>query len=449
MKKVITAIMIVLSIMISIVPFSSDVKAEGKLNHGTFVYGNYDLLYSTSGIDIGSIFGSINFGSTVLYIQIELDQVYNGWLTVTASGIQSFADFGIVAVGAQIDNVSNATNQVILSLDQGQIIHLLYVSNKSYNTNTNWSITISGSGMAGLGTELSTVREISVAMSGINTGISNIFAGLNNIEDALALLQQSIQPVYNLPIESIQAWLFAKNTYDQIQYNPGDVYPYFYIHDGQGTRIINLPASSDVQYLFYASKNFTASGNYHVEPSNSNFVVTLQQINDYRLSGYTLFSVVIHNKALTAQSGRLWYSLSENGTAQTITLIPVYFGLPGAMPEEIYKMIYGQSMTEDYLSQILEWLNGYSNASTTEVTEYNETIIDINLYLNNLFSLMPDLDGFNVDFDMTSDKHSVVNTFTNVSNFVDYVYNGISTAVPEITVLVVLGLASMVLGILL
>lgn len=445
MKKVITAIMIVFSIMISFVPFSYEVKAAGgNTGYGTFVYGDYDWVYGTVGADILEI----NFGVTVLRMTIELHNVYNGNLVITASGVSNFASYGIVCEGGQINSISQATNQVQIQLFQSKSLELYWFSSKSY-VSTNWSFTISGSNMVNLGTELTSLREISAALPGINSNLVSIFNKLDSIEDAVQLIAQSVQPVYNLPIESIQAWLFAKNTYDQIQYNPGDVYPYFYISDGQGTRIINIPASGDVQYLFYASKNFTASGNYHVEASNNDFVATLQQINDYRLSGYTLFSVVIHNKALTAQSGRLWYRLSEDGVSKTITLIPVYFGLPGAMPEEIYKMIYGQSMTEDYLSRILEWLNGYSNASTTEVTEYNETILDINLYLNNLFNLMPDLGDFNVDFDMTSNKHSVVSTFTNVSNFVDYVYTGISDAVPEITVLVVLGLASMVLGILL
>lgn len=447
MKKVITAIMIIFSIMISFVPFSSDVKADaGNTGYGTFVYGDYDWAYGTVGGELPSL--NINIGTTVLYMIIELHEVYNGNLVITASGVSNFASYGVVCDGGQINAISTATNQVQIQLFQAKHLELYWISTKAY-TSTNWSFTISGSNMVNLGTELTSIREISAALPGINSNLVSIFNQLDSIEDAINLIAQSAQPVYNLPIESIQAWLFAKNTYDQIQYNPGDVYPYFYIPDGTGTRIINLPASSDVQYLFYASKNFTASGNYHVEASNSNFVATLQQINDYRLSGYTLFSVVIHNKSLTAQSGRLWYRLSEEGVPQTITLIPVYFGLPGAMPEEIYKMIYGQSMTEDYLSRILEWLNGYSSASTTEVTEYNETILDINFYLNGLFSLMPDLEDFNVDFDMTSNKHDVVNTFTDVSTFIDYVYNGISTAVPEITVLVVLGLASMVLGILL
>lgn len=439
MKKILTAIMIIISTFTCMVPFSHEVNASnGYIDHGTFVYGDYDLLYTTSGVDLPV--ASINFGATVLYIKIELDQVYNGTLVVTANGIGSFADFGIIAVGAQISQVSNATNQVQLLLHQSRTIDLLYVSNSSYNTNTNWTLTISGSSMAGLGTELTALRNISTAVTDIDNFMVSIVNDLNDITDALTLLNASHNPQYDLPLTSISAWLFAKNSFNGITYNNGDIYPYFTITDHLLTRAINIPAMQKVEYVFYASQTFTTSGNYHLQSQSGEFSLNLKQINDYRLAGYTLYSVTISNNNLTAKTDRLTYYLASD-----IQLIPVYLGLPDGMPEDIYKMIYGQSMTEQYLKYITEWLAGYSSVDDDDETHYNNTIINITDYINGLTINLPDADNFLVDFS-SLENIEITDEFINVTNFVDYVYNSTTEVFPELKLLVVLSLAALVLG---
>lgn len=439
MKKILTAFMIIISTFICMVPFSNEVKASaggtGKAGSGTFIQGDYDWVYGTVGVDILGI----NFGSTALRLNIELHEVYNGNLVITASGVNNFASYGIIAIGAQINQVSLATNQVQLFLSQSKDIELWFISSESYS-NVNWTFTISGSNMVGLGTELTALRNISTAVTDIDNFMVSIVNDLNDITDALTLLNASHNPQYNLPLTSISAWLFAKNSFNGITYNTGDIYPYFTITDHLLTRAINIPAMQKVEYVFYASQTFTASGNYHLQSQTGEFSLNLKQINDYRLAGYTLYSVTISNNSLTAKTDRLTYYLESD-----IKLIPVYLGLPDGMPEDIYKMIYGQSMTEQYLKYITEWLAGYSSVDSDDETHYNNTIINITDYINELTINLPDADNFLVDFSSLEDIE-ITDEFTNVTNFVDYIYNSTTEVFPELKLLVVLSLVALVLG---
>ena len=128
-------------------PLSHPVKAAtAYTGHGTFTQGSYDWVYAGAGSEW------LQLGVSGMQIHIEMMQVYNGVLTVTISGISNFADYGYFVVGAQINTTS--LNQIQLQLYQSQDIDIYIYSSKSYVASTQWTVSVSGSNMTGLGTEL-------------------------------------------------------------------------------------------------------------------------------------------------------------------------------------------------------------------------------------------------------------------------------------------------------
>lgn len=392
-------------------------KKETGYGHNTYCYWTWE--YNEILVTNGVVKPSSEF-----YVHIELLEVCDGQMIITINGINTFADYAVLATGAQINQVSS--NQVQLQMYESNIIDVHFYSSKVYITNQNWNITVSFPTIHQLGSPLeymtsinSFASSISLSLIDINSGINSIINSLSDIEDALALIEASHDPNYNIPLVNFNAWIFAKNTFNEVEYASGDAYPHLTISDYTNSRIVNIPAGSSVEFIFYSDKIFSSNGNYHIETNNQYFNITFKQITDYRLSGYNLYSAKLTNTSDTAQSGRIIYRLAEN-----IIMIPVYFGIPDGMPEDIYKMIYGKNLSEQLLEQIVSLLNTLTgnDYDDTEANQLNEDLNDVNDDINDIEAIVDhqfDISINNIDLSNYDYLDNITNTSTYFRTYLD------------------------------
>lgn len=392
-------------------------KKQTGYGHNTYCYWTWE--YNEILVTNGVVKPSSEF-----YVHIELLEVCDGQMIITINGINTFADYAVLTTGAQINQVSS--NQVQLQMYESNIIDVHFYSTKVYITNQNWNVTVSFPTIHQLGSPLeymtsinSFASSISLSLIDVNSGINSIINSLSDIEDALALIETSHDPNYNIPLVNFNAWIFAKNTFNQVEYATGDVYPHLTITDQALSRIVNIPAKSSVEFIFYANQTFTTSGNYHVSANNQYFQTTTKQLNDYRLAGYTLYSIKIENVSDSAQSGRLTYWLASD-----IVMIPVYFGIPDGMPEDIYKMIYGKNLSEQFLEQIVSLLNTLTGNTydDTEANDLNDDLNDINDDINDVTDVIDyqfDISISNIDLSDYDYFDNITNTSTYFRTYLD------------------------------
>ena len=339
-------------------PLLRPVKAAtAYTGHGTFTQGSYDWVYAGAGSEW------LQLGVSGMQIHIEMTQVYNGVLTVTISGISNFADYGYFVVGAQINTTS--LNQIQLQLYQSQDIDIYIYSSKSYVANTQWTVSVSGSNMNGLGTELSSLRTISTAITSTVNGLPAIHNDLESVEQAISVLSGYVDDIEStlnnmLYIDrfiNVHPWQYTAVTWPW--YNNGsNMVSYgfergliYYDYNSSGNHnayydpaCIKIPAGKHLGFFILSNISLNSS-NVKIYASNNNTDLSGMIVsNNFYQSGAPYYKTLIH---LENKSNNFIYLSLE--FTQNVRIYPIYLGDINNIPDEVCN-IFGINYSNTYTS---------------------------------------------------------------------------------------------------
>ena len=212
---------------------------------------------------------------------------------------------------------------------------------------------------------------------------------LSSINDIIASL-----PGYQIPYYSIPAYAFATTTPNTIQYENGDLAPYYTITSGMNSRSIQVRSGTTDKFVFVASVNLSTS---NVLINNNNVSMSLSTLQPYNYgSGYRVYVISISNSNLSSQTIQLTYNTSFN-------LIPIWFGDESHMPEEIYSFVNGGHVYSTVLFNILNAIQGTNTSDNTaqDVSDIADSMDDITDQEHDITSgFLDDLDDFNENIDL-------------------------------------------------
>lgn len=356
-------------------PFSMHSKAaSNNTGYGTFTQGSYNWIYFGAGSDL------LDIGVSGMQINIRLSQVYNGVLTVTVSGITSFADYGFTVVGAQINTTS--LNQIQLQLYQSQEITIKMYSSKTYNSANSITVTVSGASMSGLGTDLTSLRTISSAITNTTYGLQAIHNDLGSIEDAIDLLRTSLLPyvddvehllqVGNIPVYQLNVMRWAAL---QGNLNFSGISPSVSIdstsNSGNFTAARRLEIAGGATYslIFYSTVNLNVSD--LTLYTGSGYVVPTVNRNTYlTVPGYPLY--LIKFNFTNPQST---FTMFEIEFANSPTLYPLFWGNSNMIPDDV-SLLMGVDFNNTYTRLLQTIADGVGSLSDQTVNNTTQIIND-------------------------------------------------------------------------
>lgn len=305
--------------IIILMPFSAlqTVKAAGSgayvdntvTDDGVTISYQYEayLAGQNEYIDL-SVYGLVqNNMRSAMVLQVQFDNYYTGSLTIIFNNDTSImAQNYVVGDGASYDGKSTNGKSVYVGLVNCQGFTLIMASpntNQLVGTPSSFDITVEAVGF------------------NVNIGTMN----------------------YQIPTESVPAWLFSTTDFSSVLYSQGDIYPHLYVASGTQGRNISIYGGATYTMLIYATPNLTATGSsWNYKASNSNITTTITNIG-YSFSGYRLFRVEFYNSSSSTVAFRVNYGAD-------LDLIPLFFGSRDQMPDYIRSMANYTNRADEMLA---------------------------------------------------------------------------------------------------
>lgn len=228
---------------------------------------------------------------------------------------------------------------------------------------------------------------------------------------------------YQIPIESVPAYIFTTSNPNDIIYNFGDAYPHYHVLSGtvgQTVRFYSLDRNQHYYYVFFTKDTISANANpprtFTLNRSNT-VSMTIGAVNPYTASSYRLYLAEFTVPSDSALNEIRWGFETD--------VYPVFFGYYSQMPDsirqlcnltttqgEILDALRNQNIT---LTQIYNLLFNTTDTSQSiqDTADAVDDLIDEEHDITDGF--MDDLTGFNTDMDLT--QYNFTSLFMDANNY--------------------------------
>lgn len=401
-KKIMAAFVILCCTLICTMPFS--VKAdttyqfdwtaeEGGIN-GMFitVTGSNSINLNLYGVQLARTCKS------AIVINYSFNGVYNGWFRLTFNN--NIGDYDAFPLSDGIDHFETSSAATYKYID-------VYVN---YATNINFVLISQAietqNYLVGYTSHLTLVAD--------SSDLNDVITAINTVGD------------YQIPIESLVAYVFAVNRSNPVVFNAGNYWPYIKVDSGDVTRNIRCRKQ-------YFNNDFIFIGNANLSLSDftvidSNITVTLNKPYDF--GNYSMYQLHFSTNSDTIITTQLRYN-------RTIYMYPIFYGDPRNMSETLKRMI-GYTTIEDEimnntnwigdtLDEILMLLQNDDSETSDSIDDTTDAVIDLQDQEHDITDdFASDLTDFNTNMDL--------NDFNFTSLFMDannYFKNQLDTIYTE------------------
>lgn len=267
-------------------------------------------------------------------------------------------------------------------------------------------------------TSINSIQPTSVVSNLYETSeINNVIDVINNVGD------------YQLPIESLMAYIFTTSVSNPVVFNSGNIAPYIKVDNGSQTRNATYTyqgSTSDPRLLYHFV--FIANVNLGVNdivPQNNLLHMTINRPATFNWGNYSLYDLTFYvDHANSPVTTRLSYF-------RTIYMYPLYYGLGSPMPNNIKALIGMQTEHEESM-EYLQWIQmnlddilyllsqdqtqddaGFIHDMSHVIDDYSQSEDVIHDYFNDAISNI-DLDDYSIPASLSATTNWLISQMENI-----------------------------------
>lgn len=389
-KKILTAITILCCTILCTMPFS--VKAaqaginvsgvQGYPDDGFILSYQYDMIYANFNeyLSLDSFGVENNLYKSAFVLHVQFDVILNGSIDLYfRNGGLSNVDGYYIQGSAQLQSVGSSLVTVnLVNCQEFVLILALYEANTG--------LTYDGS-----------LTDIDVDVFNTNTFQS-----------------------YQIPVESVPAYIFTTSDPNNIVYNFGDAYPHYHVSNGtvgQTVRFYALARDQHCYYIFFTKDTITSTRTLTLNRSNT-VSMTVNAVNPYTASSYRLY---IAEFTVPSDS-----ALNEIKWGFETDVYPVFFGFESQMTDTLRglaglqtidtKILDALNTNNMRLQQIINILMNDSSGTSNDIDSTTDAVNDLIEEEQDITDgFLDDLTGFNTDMDLT--EYNFTTLFMDANNY--------------------------------
>lgn len=398
MKKRITAIILSVVIMFSMIPFSI-VKAETlATSHWEWSEGSYTyqilLAGSSETLELSTYGITSNVYKSANIIEVQFNDFYTGSIKIRFQTSVNLADWNYKSVrglGASYNSIGSLTvgttsyPYVMVDLVNCQNFTLIMASGTANLANG-----------APYGDPYTNFTD-----SGWTFEIGDIN-----------------MPGYQFDIYQLPAVLIATNNFNCVTYEDGYMYPVLNLPSGSRGTLLRMNSISESVFIFISKNTIDMSSTNGRTPDiTTNYgrhTLTLTSGAYAQFQNYRIYILKLNNSSGSSQTDYLKWNVDSQ-------IIPLYFGHANGLPDDLIGLVYGVTpsyQTVAYLRSILSALtnSGDSGQTSQDIGNIADQVDDITDQEHDITDgFISDLDDFNTDVDL--DNYDFISGIVGISSY--------------------------------